>query len=51
MSVGYDVTADKLPNGLDLVTESVNPLQVSRAAWRDAGLAAGAAPIRRAAHA
>ena len=41
-AVGYDVAADQLRNGLDVVAESVNPLRVSRDAWRDAGLAAGA---------
>lgn len=39
--VGYDVAADQLRNGLDVVAESVNPLRVSRDAWRDAGHAAG----------
>lgn len=40
--VGYEVAADQLRNGLDVVAESVNPLGVSRDAWRDAGLNAGA---------
>jgi predicted kinase len=40
--VGYEVAADQLRNGVDVVAESVNPLRVSRDAWRDAGLNAGA---------
>lgn len=35
--VGYDVAADQLRNGLDVVAEAVNPLRVSRDAWRDVG--------------
>lgn len=41
-AVGYDVAADQLRNGVDVVAESVNPLQASRDAWRDTGLRAGA---------
>lgn len=40
--VGYEVAADQLRNGLSVVADSVNPLGVSRDAWRDAGLGAGA---------
>lgn len=40
--VGYDVAADQLRNGLDVVAESVNPFRASRDAWRDAGLQVGA---------
>jgi predicted kinase len=40
--VGYEVATDQLRNGVDVVAESVNPLRVSRDAWRDAGLTAGA---------
>jgi predicted kinase len=40
--VGYEVAADQLRNGVDVIAESVNPLRVSRDAWRDAGLNAGA---------
>ncbi|WP_222850284.1 AAA family ATPase [Allosaccharopolyspora coralli] len=40
--VGYGVASDQLRNGLDVVAESVNPLQESRDAWRDAGLRTGA---------
>jgi len=40
--VGYEVAADQLRNGVDVVAESVNPLPVTRDAWRDAGLNAGA---------
>ena len=43
--VGYDVAADQLRNGLDVVAESVNPLLVSRDAWRDTGIRAGARVI------
>jgi len=43
--VGYDVAADQLRNGLDVVAESVNPLPASRDAWRDAGIRAGARVI------
>jgi predicted kinase len=40
--VGYEVAADQLRNGMDVVAESVNPLRASRDAWRDAALNAGA---------
>lgn len=40
--VGYEVAADQLRNGVDVVAESVNPIQVSRDAWRQRGLDAGA---------
>jgi predicted kinase len=40
--VGYDVAADQLRHGLDVVADSVNPLSVSRDGWRDAGSRAGA---------
>lgn len=43
--VGYDVAADQLRIGLDVVAESVNPRGASRDAWRAAGLAAGARVI------
>lgn len=43
--VGYDVAADQLHIGLDVVVESVNPVRASRDAWRDAGLNAGARVI------
>lgn len=39
---GYDLVADQLRLGLDVVAESVNPLPETRDAWRDAGLRAGA---------
>lgn len=41
-AVGYDVAADQLSIGLDVVAESVNPLRVSRDAWREAGRRVGA---------
>lgn len=40
--VGYDVAADQLRTGLDVVADSVNPLHASRDAWRAAGRAFGA---------
>lgn len=40
--VGYAVAADQLRTGLDVVAESVNPLRVTREAWRQAGLGVGA---------
>jgi predicted kinase len=40
--VGYAVAADQLRNGVDVVAESVSPLHVSRDAWRETGLDAGA---------
>jgi predicted kinase len=40
--VGHEVAADQLRNGLGVVGASVIPLHVSRDAWRDAGLNAGA---------
>lgn len=43
--VGYDVAADQLHNGLDVVAESVNPLPASRDAWRATGTGAGARVI------
>lgn len=41
-AVGYEVAADQLRNGLDVIADSVNPLRVSRDAWRATGLDAGA---------
>lgn len=41
-AVGYDLAVDQLRQGLDVVAESVNPLGVSRDAWRDSGLRTGA---------
>lgn len=40
--VGYDVAADQLRLGMDVVADSVNPVRASRDAWRDAGLKVGA---------
>lgn len=40
--VGYDVAADQLRNGLDVVAESVNPIGASRDTWRDSAHRAGA---------
>lgn len=41
-AVGYEVAADQLRLGLSVVAECVNPLSITRDAWRDAGVAAGA---------
>ena len=38
----YAVAADNLRLGLDVIGDSVNPWTLTRDAWRDAGLAAGA---------
>lgn len=40
--VGYAVAEDNLRLGRDVVGDSVNPWRLTRDAWRDAGLAAGA---------
>ena len=40
--VAYEVAADQLRLGLDVVAESVNALAVIRDAWRDTALGAGA---------
>ncbi|MCD0481668.1 AAA family ATPase [Streptacidiphilus sp. ASG 303] len=41
-AVGYALAEDHLRQGLSVVAESVNPLAVTRDAWRDAGRRAGA---------
>lgn len=41
-AVGYAVTADQLDLGRDVVAECVNPLGITRDAWRDTGLRSGA---------
>lgn len=41
-AVAYELAADQLRIGLDVVADSVNPLPVTRAAWREAAVAAGA---------
>lgn len=38
---GYGVAADNLRLGLTVIADSVNPLAVTRQAWRDAARAAG----------
>lgn len=43
--VGYALAGDQLRNGLSVVAESVNPLAVTREAWREAGLSQGASVI------
>jgi predicted kinase len=40
--VGYAVAADNLRLGLTIIADSVNPWMLTRNAWRDAGLRAGA---------
>ncbi len=40
--VGYALAGDQLRNGLSVVAESVNPLAVTRDAWRETGLSQGA---------
>ena len=40
--VGYEVVADQLGLGLDVVAESVNPIAGSRDAWLDVGRRSGA---------
>jgi len=41
-AVGYDVAAEQVRVGVDVVAESVNALAVTRDAWRDTGLREGA---------
>jgi predicted kinase len=40
--VGYALAADLLQTGLTVLADSVNPLPITRAAWRDVAAAAGA---------
>lgn len=40
--VAYNVAADNLRLGVDVVADSVNPLQLTRRAWRDVAHRAGA---------
>jgi predicted kinase len=39
--VGYAVAEDNLRLGLTVIADSVNPLPITRAAWREAGARAG----------
>ena len=39
--VGYAVAEDNLGLGLTVIADSVNPLAITRAAWREAGARAG----------
>ena len=41
-AVGYDLAADQLALGLDVVAECVNPLPITRDAWRAAASRRGA---------
>lgn len=43
--VGYDLAADQLQSGLDVVAESVNPVRATRDAWSQIGLRARARVI------
>jgi|SRR5450631_4182501 predicted kinase len=40
--VGYALAGDQLRNGLSVVADSVNPLALTRQAWRETGLSQGA---------
>lgn len=40
-TVGYALAAEHLQQGLTVIAESVNPLAVTRDAWREAGTGAG----------
>ncbi len=33
--IAYDLAADNLRNGLSVIADSVNPIELTRAAWRD----------------
>jgi len=43
--VGYALAGDQLRSGWSAVAESVNPLAVTRDAWRETGLSQGASVI------
>ena len=43
--VGYAVAEDNLRLGLIVIADSVNPLRVTRAAWRDAAARAGSRAV------
>ncbi|MFG2556145.1 AAA family ATPase [Streptomyces sp. NPDC048581] len=43
--VGYALAEEHLRQGLTVIAESVNPLAVTRDAWRDVGSAAGAVTV------
>jgi predicted kinase len=43
-AVAYELAAEQLQIGLDVVVECVNPIAVTRDAWRTTAEAAGAAP-------
>lgn len=44
-TVGYALSKEHLQQGLTVIAESVNPLSVTRDAWRDAGADAGVTVI------
>jgi predicted kinase len=43
--VGYALAGDQLRNGLSVVAESVNPLALTREAWRETGLSQGVSVV------
>ena len=43
--VGYAVAADHLANGLDVIADSVNPVKITRDAWREVGRRLGATVV------
>jgi predicted kinase len=43
--VGYALAGDQLRNGLSVVADSVNPLDLTREAWRETGLSQGASVV------
>lgn len=44
-AIAYQIAADNLRLGLDVVADSVNPLRITRAAWRDVAARAGARSV------
>ncbi len=43
--VGYALAGDQLRNGLSVVADSVNPVALTREAWRETGLSQGASVV------
>ncbi len=43
--IAYRLAADNLRLGIDVIADSVNPLEVTRRAWREVALGAGVAFI------
>jgi predicted kinase len=44
-NVAYHLAGHNLRLGMDVIADSVNPLQITRAAWRDVAIQAGAAYV------